>query len=74
MRYSVYTRDRIHVKGYGLPSFTVGKNLSGNYSRKLFDHAKKSTTSALKTVSKSAIQKVQRKLVNYKKSFTRCPI
>ena len=49
-RYSVQTRDRIFVKGYGFLSFAknIGKNiskiLSGKYSQKLLDHAKQSST------------------------------
>ena len=35
----------------------MGKNLSNKYSQKLFDTAKKSTTDAVKTTSKRAIQK-----------------
>ena len=66
MRYSIEHRDRIYVKGYGFLSFakTMGthatkaaKNLSNKYSQKLFDTAKKSTTDAIKTASKRAIQK-----------------
>ena len=33
------------------------KTLSGKYNQKLLDHAKQSTTDALKTTSKRAIQK-----------------
>ena len=50
------------VKGYGFSSFAknmgknigknVSKNLSREYSQKLLDHAKESTTDALKTTSK----------------------
>ena len=36
---------------------TIGKNLSGKYSQKLLDSAKKCTTDAIKTTSKRAIQK-----------------
>ena len=59
MRYSIEPRDRIYVKGYGFLSFakTMGKNLSNKYGQKLIDSAKKSTTDAIKTVSKRAIQK-----------------
>ena len=59
MRYSVETRDRIYVEGYGFLSFAkiMGKNLSNKYGQKLPDSAKKSTTDAIKTVSKTAIQK-----------------
>ena len=65
MRYSAYPRVRIFVKGYGFLSFAknMGKNigqnvrktLSGKYSQKLLDHAKKSATDTLKTTSKGVI-------------------
>ena len=61
--YSVQQRDRIFVKGYGFLSFArnmgknISKTLSGIYSQKLLDNAKESATDALKTVSRSAIQK-----------------
>ena len=35
----------------------MGKNLSNKYGQKLLDSAKKSTTDAIKTASKKAIQK-----------------
>ena len=35
----------------------ISKDLSGKYSQKRFDHAKKSATHALKTSSKRVIQK-----------------
>ena len=59
MRYSIEPKDRIYVTEYGFLSFTknMGKNLSNTYSQKLFDCAKKSTTDAIKTASKRAIQK-----------------
>ena len=66
MRYSIEPRDRIYVTGYGFLSFAknigrhankVTKNLSNKYSQKLLDTAKKSTTDAIKTSSKTAIQK-----------------
>ena len=59
MRYSIETRDRIYVKGYGFLSFAknIGKSLSNKYGQKLLDSAKKSTTDAIKTASKRAIQK-----------------
>ena len=52
-------RDRIYVKGYGFLSFAknIGKNLSNKYGQKIIDTAKKSTTDAIKTASKRAIQK-----------------
>ena len=66
MLYSIEPRDRIYVKGYGFLSFAknigahatkVAKNLSNKYSQKLLDSVKKSTTDAIKTASKRAIQK-----------------
>ena len=59
MRYSFEPRDRIYVKGYGFLSFAknMGKSLSNKYGQKLLDSAKKSTTDAIKTASKRAIQK-----------------
>ena len=60
MRYSIEPRDRIYVKGYGFLSFAknIGKSLSNKYGQKRFDRAKKSTTDAIKTASKRAIQKI----------------
>ena len=59
MLYSIEPRDRIYVNGYGFWSFdkNMGKNLSNKYGKKLLDSAKKSTTDAIKTASKRAIQK-----------------
>ena len=59
MRYSIEPRDRIYVKGYGFLSFAknMSKTLSNKYDQKLLDSAKKSTTGAIKTASKRAIQK-----------------
>ena len=59
MRYSTEPRDRIYVKGYGFLSFAknMGKSLSNKYGHKLLDNAKKSITDAIKTASKSVIQK-----------------
>ena len=65
MRYSIEPRDRIYVKGYGFLSFAknigtyaakVAKNMSNKYCQKLLDCAQKSTTDAIKTASKGAIQ------------------
>ena len=39
----------------------MGKNLSNKYGRKLLDSAKKSTTDAIKTGSKRAVQKTAEK-------------
>ena len=52
-------RDRIYAKGYGFLSFAknMGKGLSNKYGQKTFDSAKTSTTDAIKTASKRAIQK-----------------
>ena len=36
----------------------ISKNVSGKYSQKLIDHAKQFAADALKTASKSAIQKI----------------
>ena len=59
MRYSFEPRDGIYLKGYGFLSFAknIGKSLSNKYGQKLLDSAKKSTTDAIKTASKRAIQK-----------------
>ena len=59
MRYSIEPRDRIYVQGYGFLSFAknMGESLSNKYGQKLFDSAKQSTTDAIKTASKIAIQK-----------------
>ena len=53
-------QDRIYVKGYGLLSFAknIGKSLGNKYGQKLLDSAEKSTTDAIKTASKRAIQKI----------------
>ena len=62
MRYSIEPKDRTYVKGYGFLYFAknMGKNLSSKYGQKLLDSAKKSTTDAIKTDSKRAIQKNSR--------------
>ena len=59
MGYSIEPRDRIYVKGYGFLSFpkNMGTHLSNKYGQKLLDTAKKSTTDAIKTTSKRAVQK-----------------
>ena len=61
MRYSVELRDRTNVKRYGFLSFAknMGKNLSNKYGQKLLDRAEKSTTDAIKTASKRAIQETE---------------
>ena len=55
MRYSLEPRDRIYVKGYGFMSFA--RSMSNKYGKKLVDTAKKSAADAIKTASKTAIQK-----------------
>ena len=59
MRYSIESKDRIHVQGYAILSFAkdTGKNLSNKYGQKRLDSAKKSVTNAIKTDSKRTIQK-----------------
>ena len=59
MTYSIEPRNRIYVKRYRFLSFAknMGKSLSSKYGQKFFDSAKKSTTDAIKTASKRAIQK-----------------
>ena len=51
MTYSIESRDRIYVKGYGFLSFAknISKNLSNKYGQKLLDSAKTSTADAIKT-------------------------
>ena len=79
-RYSVQPRNKISIKGYGFLSFAtnmgenIGKNISKcKYSEKLLDHTKQSATDALKTSSKTAIQKTSeatgdltRNIIGYK--------
>ena len=59
MRYSTEPGDRIYVKRYGFLSFAknMGKSFSNKSGQKLLDSTKKSTTGAIKTASKRAIQK-----------------
>ena len=59
MRYSIEPRDRIYVRGYGFLSFAknMGKSLSKKYGQALLGSAKKSTTAAINTAPKRAIQK-----------------
>ena len=56
MCYSVQSRDRIFVKGFGNMVSNVGKNickkLSGRYSEKLPGHTRQSTKEAYKTTPK----------------------
>ena len=54
----IFNWTKRYVKGYGFLSFAkhMGKNLSNKYGQKLLDSAKESTTDAIKTTSKRAIQ------------------
>ena len=54
VRYSIETREKRYVKGYGCLSFAknIGKNLNNKYGQKLVDIIKKSAADALKTASK----------------------
>ena len=68
--YSIKPRNQLFIKRYGFLSFfknmskntgrNISKILNGKYSHKLLDHAKKSTTEALETAPKRAIQKNSR--------------
>ena len=66
MYYSIESRERRYVKGYGFLSFAknlgthatkVAKNLNNKYDQKVVDSAKKSATGSLKIPDKRAIQK-----------------
>ena len=57
MRYSIEPRDSIYVQEYGFLSFVKNIGKSSKYGQKHIDSAKKSTTDAIKTTSKRAIQK-----------------
>ena len=54
MRYSIEPKDRVYMKGYGFLSFARG--MSNKYGKKRVGTAKKSTTDAIITASKRAIQ------------------
>ena len=58
MRYSIEPNDRIYVKRYRFLYLqkSMGTQLSSKYSQKPLDRTKKSTTNAIKTTSKRAIQ------------------
>ena len=47
MRYSIESRDRVYVKGYGFMTFA--RSMSNKYGKKLLDTAKKSAADAVKT-------------------------
>ena len=59
MRYSIEPKDRVYVKGYGFLSFAknMGTHLSSKYNQKILESAKNSTTGAIKTPSRRAIEK-----------------
>ena len=58
-KWDIQLNQEIYVKGYGFLSFNKNmcKSLSNKCGQKLLDSAKKSTTDAIKTASKIAIQK-----------------
>ena len=60
MRYSIEPKDRTNVKEYGFLSFAKNmcKNLSNKYGQQLLNSAKKSTSDAIKTLSKRTNQKI----------------
>ena len=66
MRYSIEPRDRIYAKGYRFLFFAknMGESLSNKYGQKLLNSAKKSTTDAIKTAWKRAIQKTAESTVD----------
>ena len=59
MHYSIEPRDARYVKDYGFLSFAknICKNINSKYSQKLVGSAKMSAADAIKTISKTAIQK-----------------
>ena len=59
MRYSIESKDRIYVKGYGFLSFAknMGTQLSSEYGQYLLDSAKKSTTDVVKKLSQKEQQR-----------------
>ena len=59
MCYSIESKDRIYLKDCGCLYFAknISKRLSNKCSHNLLDRAEKSTTDAIKTTSKTAIQK-----------------
>ena len=60
MRYSIESRERRYVKGYGFLSFA--RNLNNKYGQKLADSAKKSATDALKIAGKELFKKQLKQL------------
>ena len=62
MQYSIEPKDQVIVKGYGFQCLrkkiakSISKNLNGKCSRKLLDHAKQSSSDALKATSKRVIK------------------
>ena len=65
MHYSIESKERRYLKGYGFLSFAknIGKNISNEYSQNLVDSAKKSATDAIKTAfQKEQFKKQQKQL------------
>ena len=71
-------RNRIYVKGYGFLFLAknmrnivkgigknISKNLIGNYNQKVFNHAQKSPTDALKTAAIREIQKTAKAIGDF---------
>ena len=56
MGYSIESRHRIYVKGYGFLSFVknIAKKLSNKHSQKFLDSAKKFTTDVIKVAIHAA--------------------
>ena len=65
MSYSIKSKNRIYVEGYGFLSFVknIGKDKSNKYSQKLHDSAKKSTTDAINLLQREQFKKQQKPLV-----------
>ena len=55
MRYSIESRFRKYVKGYGFLS--IGRRFGNKYGKKLMDTATKTWIDATKTTSKKVVQK-----------------
>ena len=61
MRYSIETRKRIYVKGYGFMSFT--RNFSDKYSKSLIDKGIDVSKTFVKTAGKRILKKAQKQQV-----------
>ena len=65
MTYSIESKDRIYVKGYGVLSFAknMGKNLSNKYGQKPLDSAKNQQQMQQKLLQKEQFKKQQKRLL-----------